>query len=52
MKYVKDNSIANTYSALIYYTEIHIETLHKTILERPEEFIDLVIAFLETLPKE
>lgn len=37
---------------ILWYVSDNHEILLQTVLERSEEFIDLVITFLETLPKE
>ena len=37
---------------IVVYMRKNPEILLQTVLERSEEFIDLVIAFLSTLPKE
>lgn len=50
ISWLKDK-LSFEFSKMMDYIEENIIVLNQTVLERPEEFIDLVIAFLETLPK-
>lgn len=44
--------VVNEYNNMIDYMEKDINTFNQTVLEWSEDFQDLVIALLETLPKE